>query len=89
MVVSTKNKIFIAINGAVNLTTLSAQGQTNTDILDFPLYALSKQCNDLARIISNDQFLRDSCLQLDERQKKLLQRQWNNVPVEVRQVCPG
>ena len=87
MVMTTTNKIFIAINAVAFLVSSSAQGQINADSSDFPLYTSSKQCDALARIISGDQSLRVSCLQLDERQKELLRRQWNDVPAEVRQVC--
>jgi hypothetical protein len=81
------NKIVIAVNVAAILISLSAHGQASADNLDFPLYASSKQCDALSRIMNNDQSLRDSCLQLDEHQKELLQRQWSNVPAEVRRAC--
>jgi hypothetical protein len=88
MVMTTTNKIFIAINAAAFLVSSSAHGQTSVHSSDFPLYASSKQCDALARIMSAaDQSLRVSCLQLDERQKELLRRQWNDVPAEVTQVC--
>ena len=81
---TTTNKIFIAINAAAFLVSPSAHGETSANSPDFPLYTSSKQCDGIARTFSD---LRVSCLQLDERQKELLQRQWNDVPAEVRQVC--
>ena len=86
MVMAANSKNFIAINVAAILISLSAKGQTSADGSDFPLYTSSKQCDALARITSNPS-LRDSCLQLENRQKTLLEAQWNDVPAGVRQVC--